>query len=123
MSGSTVPAEIAERALAAATGPCIVLVSTTREANLRWAASTLTTNGLTSSSETTVVAVQGGDRVGVVTRSGVGVADVAPLVAAAEAAARESAPAEDAAELVAGTAADDFAAPPGEVAADDLAVL
>ena len=123
MSDTTDPAVLAERALAAATGPCIVLVSTTREANLRWAASTLTTNGLTSSSEATVVAVHGGDRVGVVTRSGVGVADVAALVADAEAAARESARAEDAAELVEGDAADDFATPPAEVAADDLAVL
>ncbi|HKG49841.1 MAG TPA: metallopeptidase TldD-related protein [Actinomycetales bacterium] len=123
MSDTTDPAVLAERALAAATGPCIVLVSTTREANLRWAASTLTTNGLTSSSEATVVAVHGGDRVGVVTRSGVGVGDVAALVADAEAAARESAPAEDAAELVEGDAADDFATPPAEVAADDLAVL
>jgi predicted Zn-dependent protease len=123
VSDTTDPAVLAERALAAATGPCIVLVSSTREANLRWAASTLTTNGLTSSSETTVVAVHGGDRVGVVTRSGVGPADVAALVADAEAAARESAPAEDAAELVPGDAADDFAAPPAEVAANDLAVL
>ena len=123
MTGSTVPAEIAERALAAATGPCIVLVSTTSEANLRWAASTLTTNGLTSSAETTVVAVHGGDRVGVVSRSGVGAGDVAALVADAEAAARTAEPAEDAAELVAGAAADDFGALPAEVEARDLAVL
>jgi predicted Zn-dependent protease len=120
MSGST---EIAERALAAATGPCIVLVSTSSEANLRWAASTLTTNGLTSATETTVVAVHGGDRVGVVTRSGVGAGDVAGLVADAEAAARTAEPAEDAAELVSGSAHDDFAAAPGEVTAGDLAVL
>ena len=123
MSDTTDPAVLAERALAAATGPCVVLVTTSREANLRWAASTLTTNGLTSSSETTVVAVHGGDRVGVVRRSGVGLADVAALVADAAAAARASGPAEDAAELVPGAPADDFAAPPGEVAAEDLAVL
>jgi predicted Zn-dependent protease len=117
------PAELAERALAAATGPCVVLVSTSSEANLRWAASTLTTNGLTSSSEVTVIAVHDGDRVGVVTRAGVGPQEVGALVADAEAAARSAEPAEDAAALVDGEAEDEFAAAPGQVEAADLSVL
>jgi predicted Zn-dependent protease len=121
--GRAAPTEIAERAVAAASGPCVVLVSTSSEANLRWAASTLTTNGLTSSSETTVIAVHGGNRVGVVTRAGVGPHDVARLVEDAEAAARSAEPAEDAAELVRGDASDDFDVPPGRVEAADLSLL
>ena len=123
MSGRSAPAELAERALAAATGPCVVLASTSSEANLRWAASTLTTNGLMSSSQVTVVAVHDGDRVGVVTRAGVGPAEVGALVADAEAAARSAEPAEDAGELATGDADDGFAAPPGQVQASDLTVL
>ena len=109
------PHELAERALAAATGPCVALVSNRSEANLRWAANTLTTNGLTSSQDVTVIAVHGGDQVGVVSRSGVDVDSIASLVADAEAAARAASPAEDAAELVPGTADDAFGEAPGEV--------
>ena len=123
MSERTHPGELAERALAAATGPCVVLVGAHHQANLRWAANTLTTNGLTSGQEVSVLAVHEGNRVGAVTRSGVGVDDVAGLVADAEAAARTASPSEDAAELVAGSASDTFADAPGEVGAGDLAGL
>ncbi len=117
------PAELAERALAAATGPGLVLVTSHSDANLRWAANTLTTNGLTSGHDVTVVAVHDGDTVGVVSRSGVGEAAVAALVAEAEAAARSASPSEDAGELLSGPAHDDFGAAPGEVTAGDLARL
>jgi predicted Zn-dependent protease len=117
------PAELAERAVAAATGDCVVLVSTERQANLRWAANTLTTNGLTQGHTVTVAAVHDGTRVGRVTRSGVDAASVAALVADAEAAAKQAAPAEDAAALPAGATDDDFADAPAEVTASDLAAL
>lgn len=114
------PAELAERALAAANGPCVVLVAATSEANLRWASSTLTTNGLTEGHDVTVIAVHGGDRAGIISRSGVGVEDIAELTAKAEAAARLASPSQDAAELVAGPAADDFGDGPAQVSAADL---
>jgi len=117
------PGELAERALAAASGPCLALVTTRSEANLRWAANTLTTNGLTSGHDVTVVAVHDGNRVGIVSRSGVDVDGLADLVAGAEAAARDSSPAEDAGPLVEGAADDAFAAAPGEVGASDLGEL
>ncbi len=123
MSERTHPGELAERALAAATGPCVVLVGAHQQANLRWAANTLTTNGITSGQDVSVIAVHDGNRVGAITRSGVGVDDVASLVADAEAAARSASPSEDAAELIQGVADDGFGHEPGEVGASDLAGL
>ncbi|MGH3686699.1 MAG: PmbA/TldA family metallopeptidase, partial [Pseudonocardiaceae bacterium] len=93
--------EIVERTLAAAsrlTG-CAVLVRESSEAVLRWANSTMTTNGHTTSGRVTViafVAVEGGTAAGVVSSS-VTVTDaaqLADLVAAAEAAARDAGPAD-----------------------------
>ncbi|MDT7614858.1 MAG: hypothetical protein QOF00_2305 [Pseudonocardiales bacterium] len=98
--------EIVERTLAAAsrlTG-CAVLVRESSEAVLRWANSTMTTNGHTTSGRVTViafVAVEGGTAAGVVSSS-VTVTDaaqLADLVAAAEAAARDAGPADDASPL------------------------
>jgi predicted Zn-dependent protease len=120
---SSDPAQLAERALGAATGPCLVLVDAHSQANLRWAANTLTTNGLTTGLDATVIAVHEGAHVGIVTRSGVGPDSVASLVADAESAARSAAPAQDAAALVTGAADDAFAVPAGEVTAADLARL
>jgi predicted Zn-dependent protease len=117
------PAELAERALAAATGPCLVLVTSHSDANLRWAANTLTTNGLTSGHDVTVVAVHAGDRVGVVSRSGVDETAVAALVGEAEASAREASAAEDAGDLLQGSADDAFGEAPAEVGAGDLSAL
>jgi hypothetical protein len=117
------PADLAERALAAATGPCIVLVDVVNTANLRWAANTLTTNGLTGSHEVTVIAVHDGDRAGVVSRSAIGPDDVAGLVSDAESAARVAAPAEDAAPLASGSADDAFGEAPAEVTPSDLGRL
>jgi predicted Zn-dependent protease len=117
------PAGLAEQALASATDPCMVLVDVSASANVRWAANTLTTNGLTGGYDVTVVSVHGGDRVGSVSRSGVQAGDLADLVAAAQASARDASPAEDAAEFVVGAAADDFGAPAGAVTAADLGLL
>jgi hypothetical protein len=100
------PQEIVERTLAAGAHlhGCFVLVSHSSEAVLRWANSTMTTNGHTSAQRVTVVAlvgVEGGTAAGVVS-SGVAVTDAAQLtdlVRAAEASARDAGPARDAAPL------------------------
>jgi predicted Zn-dependent protease len=107
------PQEIVERTLAAAAHlhGCAVLVRENSEAVLRWANSTMTTNGLSTSGHVTVmafVAVEGGVAAGVV-GSAATVTDAAQLtdlVAAAEAAARDAGPADDAAPLPEPTADD-----------------
>jgi predicted Zn-dependent protease len=81
-----------------------VLVRETSEAVLRWANSTMTTNGHTTSGRVTVVAfvaLEGGVAAGVASSSGAitAAAQLAELVAAAEAAARDAGPADDAAPL------------------------
>ena len=100
------PQEVVERALAAGAHlhGCVVLVRTASEAVLRWANSTMTTNGHTTASQVVVVAlvaVEGGTASGTVS-SGVAVTDpaqLADLVRAAEASARDAGPSRDAAPL------------------------
>src|SRR5690606_21382256 len=86
------PQELVERALELST------------ANLRFAGNTLTTNGVARSSRLTVISVAG-QGVGVVSRAAVRPDQLADVVAAADAAAREARPAEDARELVSGVPA------------------
>ena len=97
------PQETVERALAAARcDDCIVIADETSEANLRWAANSLTTNGVARSRQLTVIAITrgaGGPQGGVVSRAGVRADQVADIVAAAESAASQSSPAEDAQDL------------------------
>ncbi|MEJ3655769.1 metallopeptidase TldD-related protein [Actinomycetes bacterium KLBMP 9759] len=99
--------EVVERTLAAATHlhGCVVLVRESSEAVLRWANSTMTTNGHTTSGRVTViavVAVEGGTAAGVVSSSAsvTDVAQLEALVRAAESAARDAGPARDAAAMV-----------------------
>ncbi len=98
------PQETVERALAAARcDDCIVIADETSEANLRWAANSLTTNGVSRSRQLTVIAITrgaGGARAGVVSRAGVRGDQVADVVAAAERAAGQGSPAEDAQDLL-----------------------
>jgi predicted Zn-dependent protease len=98
------PQETVERALAAARcDDCIVIADETSSANLRWAANSLTTNGVSRSRQLTVIAISGdgeGARAGVVSRAGVRDDQVAHVVRAAEQAAMESSPAEDAQALL-----------------------
>jgi predicted Zn-dependent protease len=118
------PHLLAERALEAATGPTVVLVESGTTANLRWAANTLTTNGLSSGHTLTVIATHEGPEgvsSGVVRRGGVQPDDVAALVAEAEAEAATAPPAEDAGPLVAGRAEDEFDQPPAELEVGALA--
>jgi predicted Zn-dependent protease len=99
------PQEIVERALARPGGVGrVVLVTETSEAVLRWANSTMTTNGHSTARRVSVVALEdvgGGTAAGVVS-SGAPVGDIAEvddLVAAARRAARDAGPARDVAPL------------------------
>jgi predicted Zn-dependent protease len=98
------PQETVERALAAARcDDCIVIADETSSANLRWAANSLTTDGVFRSRQLTVIAISRdgeGARAGVVSRAGVRDDQVADVVHAAEQAAAESSPAEDAQALL-----------------------
>ncbi len=98
---STDPRELAEAALAASTADgCVAIATEHTEANLRWAANALTTNGQMQTRSVTVVATFG-ERAGVVTRAISSLEEVDDLVRAAEQSARDSEPAEDVAPLVA----------------------
>ncbi|MFI8942072.1 metallopeptidase TldD-related protein [Streptomyces syringium] len=100
------PHEIVERALELSrTDGCVVIASERSTANLRWAANALTTNGVTRGRSVTVIATVDGTKgtaSGVVSSSAVTAAELEPLVRAAEAAARDAGPAEDAQPLVTG---------------------
>lgn len=106
--GGDRPHELVERALElSGADETAVIVEERSAANLRWAANSLTTNGVTRGRKVTVIAaVHGaaGTSSGVVSRTGVTGADLEPLVRAAERAARASGPVEEAGPLVAGGA-------------------
>ena len=120
------PQEIAERGVELL-GPDrgTIVVEHTGVANLRWANSSLTTNGLSSSSRVSVAALPdlaGGPAAG--SASGVvsSPADLAELVTRARAAARDSGPAQDVAdEVPARPASADWDAPPSGTTPDELA--
>jgi predicted Zn-dependent protease len=98
------PHELVERALGLSKADgCIVIADESSSANLRWANNTLTTNGVARSRQLTVIATIGnstGTAAGVVSRSAVTDDALESVVRAAEDAARDSAPAEDAQPLV-----------------------
>ncbi|ADG88655.1 metallopeptidase TldD-related protein [Thermobispora bispora] len=105
------PQEMVERALALSEADdCIVIVDEGSTANLRFAGNTLTTNGVGRSSRTTVISIVG-DRAGVVSRSAVRPDQLADVVAAADRAAREAPPSEDARPLVSGAVSPDWDRP------------
>ncbi|MFJ2825285.1 metallopeptidase TldD-related protein [Streptomyces toxytricini] len=125
-SNRTKPHEIVERALELSTADgCVVIADEESTANLRWAGNALTTNGVTRGRTLTVIAtVDGreGTASGVVSRAAVTAADLEPLVRAAEAAARDAGPAEDAQPLVTGTpASPDFTDAPAETSSSVFA--
>jgi predicted Zn-dependent protease len=112
------PQELVEHALATTTSDgCVVLVHDSTSANLRWANNTLTTNGVMHDVSVTVIAFTGagsGTAAGSVSGSAASTEQVTRIVQEADAAARSSSPAEDAAELAGGDASEDWAEPPGE---------
>ncbi|WP_129297051.1 metallopeptidase TldD-related protein [Streptomyces lydicus] len=120
------PHEIVERALELSRADgCVVIADEHSGANLRWAGNALTTNGVTRGRTLTVVATVDGGRgtaSGVVSRSAVTADDVEPLVRAAEAAARDAGPAEDAQPLVGGgKVSPDFTEAPAETSSEVFA--
>jgi predicted Zn-dependent protease len=94
------PQEAVERALAASrSDDCVVIAEETSSANLRWASNTLTTNGVSSSRQLTVIAIDRraeGTSAGIISRAGVRPDQVEEVVREAEHAAAEGMPAEDA---------------------------
>jgi predicted Zn-dependent protease len=114
------PHEIVERALELSRADgCVVIADEESNANLRWAGNALTTNGVTRGRTLTVIATVDGKEgaaSGVVSREAVTPDELESLVRAAEAAAREAGPAEDAQPLVQpyGPASSDFTAEPDE---------
>jgi len=100
---------------------CVAIVRDSTSANLRWANNTLTTNGVMHRITVTVICFVGageGAASGSATGSAASLEQVTSLVEAADASARQSAPAEDASELVPGEAAKDWYDPPGETSID-----
>ncbi len=124
----TRPQDLVEAGLSASRSrACVVLARHESVVNLRWARSTLTTNGETTGLSLGVVAiveVDGGLAAGSVTANSVSLEQVPDLVRAAEEAARREGPADDAAELAAGIdASADWADEPARSTSADLAVL
>ena len=124
----TAPHEIVERALALSRADgCVVIADEESTANLRWARGALTTNGVTRGRTLTVIAtVDGaeGTASGVVSRAAVTDEDLEPLVRAAEAAAREAGPAEDAQPPVTGVPhSPGFTEPPAETTSEVFAAF
>jgi predicted Zn-dependent protease len=106
------PQEAVERALAASrSDDCVVIAEETSSANLRWAGNTLTTNGVSSSRQLTVIAIDRraeGACTGIISRAGVGPGQIEEVVREAEHAAAEGTPAEDADEVTGGGQAGPF---------------
>ena len=126
MSERPSPQAIIETGLGAAsdlTG-CVVIVTCTAIANVRWARTTLTTNGETYSVSAAVVAiidVDGGTAAGSVTGQIESLQDVSALVAQATQAALQAGPADDAADLPVALTTPDWLAEPGRATSDSLA--
>jgi predicted Zn-dependent protease len=110
------PQQLVERAIEASTADgCVVLVDASSSANLRWANNTLTTNGMMTASHVTVISTVDGGKgmaAAALTRSASTVDEVQALVEAADAAARDAGPAEDAAPLIESDDAPDWEDPP-----------
>jgi predicted Zn-dependent protease len=107
--------DLIEKITSAATcDDCIVVIKDKTQANLRWAGSTLTTNGVIQERSVTVIAfvsVDGGMASGGVTRTDVTLADIPKLLEDATTAAKAAGKAEDFAPLATNTSIGDWAAP------------
>ncbi|MGW3246728.1 metallopeptidase TldD-related protein [Streptomyces sp. NPDC001070] len=128
MSTLSKPHEIVERALELSRADgCVVIADEGSSANLRWAGNALTTNGVTRGRTLTVIATVNGAQgtaSGVVSRAAVTADELEPLVRAAEAAARDAGPAEDAQPLVEGIpASSSFTEPPAETSSEVFAAF
>jgi predicted Zn-dependent protease len=121
------PQETVERALAASrTDDCIVIAEENSTANLRWAGNTLTTNGVSATRQLTVIAIDrraDGVRAGIMSRAGVRADQIEDVVRAAEQAAADGTPAEDAAEVTGNGNHQSFGAWEEAARATDISVL
>jgi len=123
MSRALHPAEAVEKALAESTADaCVVLASVTNTANVRWANNTLTTNGVTTLNDVTVISIVGGrePRAASVSRTGVDEAALTELVETSLAEAHDTPRADDVATLLGSPAADDFGGDAGELSIETL---
>ncbi|MGY2703594.1 metallopeptidase TldD-related protein [Nocardioides sp. HB32] len=108
----TTPQSFVEHALATSTADdCMVVVRSSTSANLRWANNTLTTNGVMSGVDVTVVSFAG-QATASASGSVTTLDGLTRLVESADSAAREADPAEDANELVRDHASPDWDEPP-----------
>jgi predicted Zn-dependent protease len=109
------PQELIEKIVSAADyEDCVVIVESKTQANLRWANSTLTTNGVIANQKVTViafVAMDGGIAAGSITRASVDLSEIQEVAKAAGVAARAAGKAEDAAALARDLAVGDWSAP------------
>lgn len=109
------PQELIERITAAADyDDCIVIVEAKTQANLRWASSTLTTNGVIEEQTVTViafVAIDGGMATGSVSRTNISLEEISGIAREAGVMARAAGKAEDAAQLLRDTSFGDWNAP------------
>lgn len=109
------PQELIERITRAADyEDCIVIVEAKTQANLRWASSTLTTNGVIAEQSVTVIAfvsLPGGMAAGSVTRTNIELDEIADIAKAAGVAARAAGVAEDQAPLLTNTEVGSWSAP------------
>jgi predicted Zn-dependent protease len=120
----TSPQDLVDQAVSASTAAdCIAIATVTHSTNLRWANNTLTTNGVTRSTDLSVISIVRDDavRAASLTRTGATTAELAELVAASEAAAAAGPASDDAAPLVPGSAAADWDESPAETSGDVLA--
>lgn len=120
------PQELIERALSlpSKADHRIVLAGNSHTVNVRWANNTLTTNGVATSHDLTVVSIvetAEGPMVASLSRSGVEYDDVPALVEASAAAAQASLPADDEASLVTDSASADWSDEPAETSVADFA--
>jgi len=121
----TAPQDLVEHALQVSRADdCVVIVSDSTQANLRWANNTLTTNGVMHHVTATVVsfaASANGTASGSVTGSAATPDQLTALVEAADAAAKQGSAAEDAAELVGDRASADWQDAPVSTSIDVFA--
>ncbi len=107
--------DLIEKILArSTTDDCIVIVQDSTQANLRWASSTLTTNGVIAQRNVTViafVAVGGSMATGAVTRTNVDESDIDTILSEANATAKSAGAAEDFAPLARDVAFGNWSAP------------
>ncbi|WP_326639139.1 metallopeptidase TldD-related protein [Streptosporangium sp. NBC_01755] len=102
------PQEMIEKALELSTADeVVVIVDEGTSANLRFAGNTLTTNGVSRSSQLTVISIVGRG-VGVVSRAAVHPDQLDDVVAAADHAAEDAQPSEDARPLLEGARSSDW---------------